>query len=151
SAEKAIDLWKSLLRMRPGLPEAVAALRRLYTKTEKWNALLEMLKDDVAALPADAVEEKIARNLEMIPIYRDRLKLEVMVTATFGEILNLRPDHPEALHALAERHEAQGRWADLISVLQRQAAVSQDKAETVRLYHRVASLWAEKLAKQQNA
>ncbi len=60
SAEKAIDVWKSLLRMRPGLPEAVTALRRLYTKTEKWNALLEMLKDDLEALPKDAVDEKIA-------------------------------------------------------------------------------------------
>jgi tetratricopeptide (TPR) repeat protein len=151
SNEKAIDIWKSLLRMRPGLPEAMTALRRLYTKTEKWNALLEMLKDDLEALAPDAVDEKIARYLEMIPVYRDRLKLDVMVTNTFAAILALRPDHPEALRALAERHEAQGRWADLIDVLQRQAAVTKEVPETVRLYHRIASLWAEKLAKQQNA
>ena len=151
SAEKAIDVWKSLLRMQPGLPEAVTALRRLYTKTEKWNALLEMLKDDLEALPKDAVDEKIARYLEMIPIYRDRLRLDVMVTNTFAAILSLRPDHPDALRALAERHEAHGRWADLIDVLQRQAGVSTDKAEKVRLYHRVAALWSDKLAKQQNA
>ena len=37
--EKAIDAWKTLLRLRPGLPEAVAALRPLYIKAEKWNAL----------------------------------------------------------------------------------------------------------------
>ena len=54
----------------------------------------------------------------MIPIYRDRLRLDVMVTNTFAAILTLRPDHPEALKALAERHEAHGRWADLIDVLQ---------------------------------
>ena len=138
--------------MRPGLPEAVTALRRLYTRTEKWNALLEMLKDDLEALPKEAVDEKIARYLEMIPIYRDRLQLDVMVTNTFAAILALRPDHPEALRALAERHEAQGRWADLIDVLQRQAAVTQAKPP-----RRCASttadrrLWSEKLAKQQNA
>ncbi|HEY0709239.1 MAG TPA: hypothetical protein VGG33_20685, partial [Polyangia bacterium] len=151
SAEKAIDIWKGLLRMQPGLPEAVTALRRLYTKTEKWNALLEMLKDDLEALPKDAVEDKITRYLEMIPIYRDKLRLDVMVTNTFAAILNLRPDHPEALRALAERHEGHGRWADLIDVLQRQAAIATDPAERVRLYHRVASLWSDKLAKQQNA
>jgi tetratricopeptide (TPR) repeat protein len=151
SAEKAIDIWKGLLRMQPGLGEAVTALRRLYTKTEKWNALLEMLKDDLEALPKDAIDEKIARYLEMIPIYRDRLRLDVMVTNTFAAILTLRPDHPEALRALAERHEGHGRWADLIDVLQRQAGIAPDPAEKVRLYHRVASLWSDKLAKQQNA
>jgi tetratricopeptide (TPR) repeat protein len=151
SAEKAIDIWKGLLRVQPGLPEAVTALRRLYTKTEKWNALLEMLKDDLEALPKDAIEDKITRYLEMIPIYRDRLRLDVMVTNTFAAILNLRPDHPEALRALAERHEGHGRWADLIDVLQRQAAIAADPADRVRLYHRVASLWSDKLAKQQNA
>jgi tetratricopeptide (TPR) repeat protein len=151
SAEKAIDIWKGLLRMQPGLGEAVTALRRLYTRTEKWNALLEMLKDDLEALPKDAIDEKIARYLEMIPIYRDRLRLDVMVTNTFAAILALRPDHPEALRALAERHEGHGRWADLIDVLQRQAGIAADPAEKVRLYHRVASLWSDKLAKQQNA
>ena len=87
----------------------------------------------------------------MIPIYRDRLRLDVMVTNTFAAILALRPDHPEALKALAERHEAHGRWADLIDVLGRQAGVSDDPEEKVRLYHRIAALWSEKLAKQQNA
>ena len=151
STEKAIDIWKGLARMRPGLPAAVSALRRLYTKTEKWNALLEMLKDDLEALPKDAVDEKIERYMEMIPIYRDRLRLDVMVTNTYAAILALRPDHPEALKALAERHEAHGRWADLIDVLQRQAAVLPEPSEKVALYHRIAALWGDKLAKHQNA
>jgi tetratricopeptide (TPR) repeat protein len=119
SLEKAIDAWKALLQLRPGLPEAVSALRRLYTKTEKWNALLELLKDDLEALPPTAVDEKVARYLEMIPIYRDRLRLEVMVINTYVAILSLRPDHPDALSALAERYEAQGRWGDLVSIFTR--------------------------------
>jgi tetratricopeptide (TPR) repeat protein len=39
-AEKAIEIWKGILRLRPHMPEAVAALRKLYTTAEKWNALL---------------------------------------------------------------------------------------------------------------
>ena len=50
NADKAIEIWKGLLRLRPHLPEAVASLRKLYTATEKWNALLELLKDDLDAL-----------------------------------------------------------------------------------------------------
>ena len=47
NAEKAIDIWKGLLRLQPHLPEAVESLKRLYTRTEKWNALLELLKEDL--------------------------------------------------------------------------------------------------------
>ena len=149
--EKAIDAWKLLLRIRPGLPEAIEALRRLYTKAEKWNALLELLKDQCEALPAGEVDEKVRCYLEMVPIYRDRLKLEVMVINTYAAILSLRPDHEEALVALAERYEAQGRWGDLAGVLTRQAQAVADVSHKVALYHRIAKLWLEKFGNHHNA
>ena len=149
--EKAIDAWKLLLRIRPGLPEAVVALRRLYTKAEKWNAFLELLKDQCEALPAGEIDAKVQCYLEMVPIYRDRLKLEVMVINTYAAILALRPDHAEALVALAERYEAQSRWGDLAGVLMRQAQAVSDAAQKVALYHRIATLWIEKFGNHHNA
>ena len=149
--EKAIDAWKLLLRIRPGLPEAVEALRRLYSKAEKWNALLELLKDQCEALPAGEIDQKVLRYLEMVPIYRDRLKLEVMVINTYAAILALRPDHAEALVALADRYEAQSRWGDLAGVLMRQAQAVSDPAQKVTLYHRIAKLWIEKFGNHHNA
>jgi tetratricopeptide (TPR) repeat protein len=150
-ADKAIDIWKGLLRLRPHLPEAVAALRALYARTEKWNALLELLKDDLEAVPAKDVDEKIRRYLEIVAIYRDRLNLEVMVVNSYLAILQLRPDHPEALTALAGRYEAQGRYGDLVQILARQAETTADPAARVALHRRIASLWADKLGKHQNA
>jgi tetratricopeptide (TPR) repeat protein len=149
--EKAVDAWKALRRLKPGLPEAVSALRRLYTKTEKWNALLELLKERCESLPAEAIDEKVALYLEMIPIYRNHLKLDVMVVNTYAAILALRPDHAEALSALAERYQAQGRWGDLANILARQAQTSAQPAEKVALYHRVAQLWMEKFNNHHNA
>src|SRR5262245_10410287 len=55
-AEKAIEIWKGILRLKPHLPEAVTSLRQLYTRTEKWNALLELMKDDLDAVPARSEE-----------------------------------------------------------------------------------------------
>ena len=149
--EKAIDAWKLLLRIRPGLPEAVGALRRLYTKAEKWNQLLDLLKDQCEALPAAEVDQKVECYLDMVPIYRDRLKLETMVLNTYAAVLALRPDHQEALLALAERYQAQSRWGDLAGVLARQAMATADPAERVVLYHRIASLWIEKFGNHHNA
>ncbi len=149
--EKAIDAWKMLLRLRPGLPDAFEALRRLYTKAEKWNALLELLKDRCEALPAAEVDQKVSCYLEMVPIYRDHLKLEVMVINTYAAILALRPDHEDALAALAERYEVQGRWGDLAGVLTRQAQAVADTEKKVELYHRIARLWLEKFGNHHNA
>ncbi len=150
-AEKAIEIWKGILRLRPHLPEAVASLRRLYAATEKWNALLELLKDDIEAVPASDVDEKINRQLEIVAIYRDRLNLDVMVVNTYLNILALKPDHAAALSALANRYETQGRYADLVQILTRQAEVATDGAARVALHRRIAALWADKLGKHQNA
>jgi tetratricopeptide (TPR) repeat protein len=150
-ADKAIEIWKGILRLRPHLPEAVAALHRLYSATEKWNALLELLKDDLDAVPAGNVDEKIKRYLEIVAIYRDRLNLEVMVVASYLAILNLKPDHAESLAALASRYEAQGRYGDLVQILARQAEAAADPKERVALHRRIAALWADKLGKHQNA
>jgi golgin subfamily B member 1 len=150
-AEKAIEIWKGLLRLRPHLPEAVASLRQLYATTEKWNALLELLKDDLEAVPATDVDEKINRQLEIVAIYRDHLNLEVMVVNTYLNILALKPDHTAALAALASRYETQGRYADLVQILTRQAEVATDPAARVALHRRIAALWADKLGKHQNA
>ena len=150
-AEKAIEIWKGILRLKPHLPEAVTSLRALYTRTEKWNALLELLKDDLDAVPATDVDEKINRYLEIVAIYRDRLNLDVMVVNTYLNILALKPDHPAALAALASRYEAQGRYGDLVQVLTRQAEAAKDPAERVALHRRIAALWADKLGKHGNA
>ncbi|MES1204850.1 MAG: hypothetical protein ABUS79_02830, partial [Pseudomonadota bacterium] len=151
NAEKVIDIWKGLLRLKPHLPEAVEALRRLYGKTQKWNALLDLLKDDLEALPETATAERIARTLEIAEIYRDRLNLEVMVVNTYLAVLQIDPRHPQALAALATRYEAQGRWTDLIGILGRKAETAADKKEQTALHRQIAALWMDKLGKHQNA
>ena len=150
-ADKAIEIWKGVLRVRPHLPEGVASLKRLYTATEKWNALLELLKDELEAVPAADVDERINRHLEIVAVYRDRLNLDVMVVTTYLNILALKPDHPAALAALASRYEAQGRYGDLVQILSRQADAASDPATRVALHRRIASVWADKLGKNQNA
>jgi len=144
SVEKAIDLWKGVLKIDPGEEQAVAALRRLYEQTEKWNALLELLKERVEAVPKENVDERVQRLLEIVAIYRDKLALDVMVINTYNNILQLKPAHLGALEALAAKYEAMSRWNDLIGVLQRTADVVTDGEQKALLLRRIASLWIDK-------
>ncbi len=151
TVDRAIDAWKSVQRVDPQNGEAVTALRELYAKAGKWNALVEILKAELDQLPAGDAARRIAILREMVPIYREKLSLDVMVINTYSAILALVPEDAEALRALAATYEALGRWNDLIQTLTRRADVESDKGERVRLLTRVANLWIERFANYNQA
>ncbi len=149
--DKAIDLWKGIMRQKPGDSDAKNALRRLYHAAEKWNALLEILKEDQESLGNDQVEEKVAILTEMVGIYRDRLQLDVMVINTYNAILSVDASNDEALNALAEKYEAMSRWNDLIGILARQAESNEDVDQRKALLRRIADLWMDKFTNPNKA
>ena len=87
--------WTSGSRCSSSSPATArsAALKRLYTKTEKWNALLEMLKEQAEQLSKDdpQLQQRIERLPEVVAIYRDRLLLDAMVITTYNTILQPSP------------------------------------------------------------
>ena len=151
--DKAIDIWKGIQRLDPTVKDATAALKNLYRASTppKWNALRELLKDELESLGDDQVQEKIGLLMDVVEIYRDNLKLDVMVINTYNSILELQPDHQEALDALTDKYESMGRWNDLIGLLLKQKDVQTDAAEQVEILHRVAGLWVDKFGNQSQA
>lgn len=153
--DKAIEAWKQVLRAEPtgeGAGRAREALLRLYRRTEKWNALLDVMKEDIERLPEDDVAGRVARMHEVVEIYRDKLRLDVMVINTYHAILKLDPDNARATDELAAKLRALGRWNDLIAVLARKAeAPALDDGERVALLREIADLWAERFGNFANA
>ncbi len=143
--EKAIDAWKAILRAEPESTDARVALARLYRRTQKWNALLDLMKDEIERIPAENVSARIERLHEVVEIYRDRVKLPSMVINTYNNILELDPKNIPALDALADKYTEQGSWNDLIAVLGRKAGLEHlDKGERARLYREIADLWVQR-------
>ncbi len=150
--EKAIEAWKQHLRSEPGSTEARTALARLYRRTEKWNALLDLMKDEIERLPEGDVAGRVARLHDVVEIYRDKLRLDVMVINTYNAILKIDPDNKRASDELAAKFRALGRWNDLITILSRKSeAVEASAAERVALLREIADLWAERFGNFANA
>ena len=118
----------------------------MYQKAERWNALIELMKEEVEKLPDTTPDEKVALLFEMVDIYKTRLKLDTMVVNTYNAILALRPTEQRALDALATQFEHMKRWPDLIGVLQKKAPTLDDAGEQVELYLRIAGLFQEKFS-----
>jgi tetratricopeptide (TPR) repeat protein len=87
----------------------------------------------------------------MIEVYRDRLKLDVMVINAFNQILNIQPTNTEAGDALAAQYETMKRWPDLISLLRKKAGAAETTADKVALHLKVANLFLEKFSNQAEA
>jgi tetratricopeptide (TPR) repeat protein len=150
--EKAIEAWKQHLRQDPTSTRARGSLARLYRRTEKWNALLDLMKDEIERLPESDVAGRTGRLFEVVEIYRDKLRLDVMVINTYNAILKLDPENQRATEELAAKFRTLGRWNDLIAILARRAeAPNLPDAERVKLLREVADLWAERFGNLANA
>jgi tetratricopeptide (TPR) repeat protein len=151
SVEKGIDAWKKVVAAAPSAWAPRRELARVYKKAERWNAFIEVMKDAVDKASWAKPEDKVPILLEMIEIYRDRLKLDVMVVNAFNQILNIQPANAEAADALAAQYEQMKRWPDLISLLRKKATVVEDPGQKVELHLRVANLFLEKFSNQAEA
>ncbi|MEE2787852.1 MAG: tetratricopeptide repeat protein [Myxococcota bacterium] len=142
--EKAIDIWKGVVKVAPDDVEAREALKRLYRAASKWNALLEFLKEDLAEVGSQDPDGAIAILTEMVEVYRDRLKLPVMVANVYHQLLELDPTNLEALDALEARYRSANRWTDLIEILERRCERHRqdDKVDQfVELSQEMATIW----------
>ena len=141
----AIDIWTSARGEHPDSSRASTELRRLLRKGEKWNRLVDLLKADAAALPGDAVPDKIGLLTEMAHLYRDHFHLPVLVGNAFGQILELDPNHEEANQVLTDRFTKAGRWTDLVGLLENRLGATDDPLGKARILHQIAEVSAESL------
>ena len=144
--DKAIEAWKKLVQANPTVRAARREYARVLKGAERWNALIELHKEEVEKLADTTADEKVALLGEMIGIYRDKLKLDVMVLNSYNAVLALQPGNMQALDALAAQYEQMKRWPDLIGALQKKAAATSDVGEQVDLNLRIAGLFQEKFS-----
>lgn len=156
SPERAIEVWRSVMREDGYDERAAAALQRLYRDSGKWTALVDLLKDDLDRVESGAEHDalRIEKLLEITELYRDRLKLDGLVLATLQRILDIDPQHEASLEALADTYAKAGRFNDLLSVYGRRIDAAQQAGDTerqVELLRRVAEIWLERLGNPQRA
>ncbi len=151
SPEKAIDVWKRILKMDKSNQDAIHALKELYEKGEKWNALMELYKDIEHGLPSDDIEGRIAVLMDMARLIEDKMHVDAMVVNVYNAILKLDPQHSLAMDALAEKYESMGRWRDVIVIYEEKNSRETDPEKKKFYLKQIASLWGTKLSNPNKA
>jgi len=150
SLDRAIEVWRSVMREDGYDARAAKALERLYRDGQKWTALVELLKEEYDRVgdSPDTREDRITRLLEIAELYRDQLRLDAMALGTLQKILEINPRHTATIQALADTYGNSNRWNDLLAVYNRlleAARGEQDTARQLDMLRRVAGIYADHL------
>lgn len=156
STDRAIEVWRSVVREDGQDPRATANLETLYRAGKKWTALVELLKDEFDRIEATDENQqlRIDKLLEITELYRRELRLEAMALTTLQRILDIDPRHQGSLEVLADTYASGKRWNDLLGVYQRLrdgAKEDGDAKAEADVLRKVAQIWVEKLGNPQRA
>lgn len=150
-AQKAIEQYKGVLRQDPDNVEAREALKRLYRKTEGYNALVEILRQELERADKDDTAGRLLILREVASTYRQFIKSDTALVTVLNQILQLDPSDVAAVRELVALYEQLGRWRDLLTNQQRLAELLDDAAEKAELLRGVARRWLDQFSNVQNA
>jgi tetratricopeptide (TPR) repeat protein len=158
--ESAVARYRRVLAVDAENHAAVSALDRLFTMTERWAELVEILKReaDIGQSPDEILEFKYRLGLT----YQTRLNDLASAIAAYKEVLAAAPEHQttrEALEGLFAAgvnqieigeilqplYEASGEWDKLAGVFEAQLAHLTEPEQRLAMYYRIAELNEERL------
>ncbi len=155
NAQKAIEQYKGVLRQDPDNVEARDALKRLYKQTQGYNALVELLRQQLERVDAADLETRISILREVATVYRQYIKSDTALVSVLNQIVQLDEKLDEKdvdeVRELVGLYEKLGRWRDLLTNQLRLAEITPDVAEKKEFYRSAARRWLEQFSNVQNA
>jgi golgin subfamily B member 1 len=151
NAQKAIEQWRAIFRQDPANQDARDALKRLYRQSASWNALIDLLRQELDALAQDDRVGRLAILRDIGGIYREQVKSDSALVTVLTQIVQLDPDDLPSVRELVRVYEALQRWRDLLTMQVRQAELEPEPKVKAELYRAIARRWMEQFSNVQNA
>jgi len=151
NAQKAIEQWRSVLRQDPRNGDARVALKRLYRQTASWNALTDLLRQELDKLAQDDAAGRLPVLREIAAVYRDEVKSDSALVTVLTQIVQLDATDLPAVRELARVYESLQRWRDLLTMQARQAELEAEPGVKAELWRTIARRWLDQFSNVQNA
>ncbi|HEX8114057.1 MAG TPA: tetratricopeptide repeat protein, partial [Kofleriaceae bacterium] len=148
-AAGAIHAYQQALVYDPASRGALAALDRLYRRTEQWEPLIDVMSRRAELETDDASIVKL--RLEVGQIWDLRLFDAGQAINAYQAVLQVDPTNLTALRALEALYEKTGQSEKYLEVLEAQLDASPSDAEQIALYERMAAAWEERFGKLDRA
>lgn len=158
--DAAIARYRRVLDVEMENQSAMKALDRLFTHTERWSDLVEILakEADLGETPDEILELKY----RLGQVYQLRLTELDKAIEAYRDVIAAAPEHLETLQALEGLFEAEvkqvevgaileplyqanGEWEKLMRVHEAQLHHTEDAEERMQMYYRIAEDAEERL------
>src|SRR5580704_19230378 len=151
NAQKAIEQWRAVLRQDARNKEARDALKRLYRQTASWNALTDLLRQELERLPPDDAGGRLPVLREIAVVYRDEVKSDSALVTVLTQVVQLDPTDLPSVRELARGYDSLQRWRDLLVMQARQADLEIEPGVKAELWRVIARRWLDQFSNVQNA
>jgi golgin subfamily B member 1 len=145
----AIHAYQQAIVYDPASRNALAALDRLYRRTEQWEPLIDVLSRRAGLETEEAAIIKI--RLEIGQIWDLRLYDAGQAITAYQAVVHLDPTNLTALRALEQLYEKTNQSEKYLEVLEAQLDASPSDSEQIALYERMAAAWEERFGKLDRA
>ncbi len=146
--DQALKCYQAVLEQESRNRRALESIEQIHFRKEDWKQLFETYEKLIDC--ADTDSEMADIYARMARLCSDALNQEDKAIELLGRVLDIRGEEPEALGALADLTTRQGKWEELVEIIERQIAVAPD-AEQIPLYKHLGKVWEEKLGRERNA
>jgi tetratricopeptide (TPR) repeat protein len=144
--QAAVDTYRDLLDVRPIHREALEELVHIHREREEWEELVDVL--DRKADATNEPEAKIDCFGQMATIAEQMLERPLDAIDLWNRVLELEPEHEEALQELGRLYYDEQRWDELVGIVERELELTDDPEEKLDLYKSVGTVWGEKLGNE---
>ena len=142
-ADDAAAAYRQMLQARPGSPDALSALGKLYFRAERWDDLIWTFEQELAG--ATDPKQQAMRLFKIAEVQELQLERPEAAIETLRRILDVRAGYLPALQSLTRLYEATGRFADLIALHELELAEAGDDVDQqIHLLDQIARLQEER-------
>jgi tetratricopeptide (TPR) repeat protein len=133
-----------MLMVDPENLAAIENLERLYSETERWFDLVEVMQRHTEAT---ALDDNTRYQLlgQLGRIQRDQVNDPNAAIEAFNRSLQIRPDQPQLLDELANLYDETANWDAAIEALRQKAATVQDAEEKITTFVRIGFMYEANL------
>lgn len=141
--EAALEGYRRALELDSGNRGALDALERLYTKLDRPAELLRVYEKQLE-LSTD-YRERVKVLFKSAALWEDRQQNLINADVCMEGVLQLEPHNLQAIKALERLRKAQGRWQELIGVVDRHIQLIADPVEQSELLVEMGEVFQQQL------
>ncbi len=147
--EEAILSFQKAWEIEPENMKAMLSLDRLYTETEGWDHLIQVLEGEEKVITEPS--ELVNLSLRMGKIWEERLNQKEQAVESYRRGLDLDPRNLPVLEALINLYLQMERWEELINTYQLEAEAVEEPSRKATIHFQIGKILEENLKDEDKA